>query len=498
MAFNRTDRSAVVDIGSNSVRMVAYDRDDRSLEPIFNEKAMSGLGRHLLATGKLDPEGKASALAMLARFRLVAAHMGVGRIRAVATAAARYAADGPAFIEQAEAALGVRIQILSGEEEAQLSALGVICGIPDADGVICDLGGGSLEIADIANRRISAPRSLPLGTLAIDDIKAKRKEAQAIRDFLKQVPAGMAAGRALYLVGGAWRALAKQHFTVKRVPIRIIHQYTLAAEEAHRFAASVGRANLDDSGKLKAISSRRRINAPYSGRLLAQLIARVKPATVVFSAYGLREGVEFDQMSAECQEADPLIAHCRDVGRSGARVAFDGDRLADWAGRAFLTPPGSARLVRAAAWLSDMSGNDHPDYRGHHAAARALHLASAGVNHQERVFLATAVYARYHGYGLEDALADAAKLLDEPARRQATALGMTFRLAHAIEPGDGVGPLPSLRERFQLRRDGQQLALIGDGAPLEALGETVRKRLNQLSKELGVEAAVLSAQSAAA
>jgi exopolyphosphatase/guanosine-5'-triphosphate,3'-diphosphate pyrophosphatase len=491
-------RSAVVDIGSNSVRMVAFDSDDRSLEPIFNERAMSGLGRDLLTTGKLHPGGCVSALAVLARFRLIASTMGIERVCAVATAAAREASDGGTFIEQARTVLGSRIDIIPGEEEARLSALGVICGIPSADGVIADLGGGSLEIAEVAEGIVRGPLSLPLGPLALGEMIGSKNERRHVNQCLAAIPKGAAEGRALYLVGGAWRSLAKNHVLRKLHPIRVIHQYALPAKAATNFARSIARTKQSELPKLRGISRRRRAFAPYSARLILRLIERLTPDEIVFSGYGLREGIEYDQMSAEVRAHDPLLEHCRQLGQNSARVPFDGDALAEWTLAAFQAPPADMRIIRAAAWLSDMSGSDHPDYRGQHAAMRAMHLASAGINHEERVFLAATLYARYHGYGMEGVLGNAVDLMDDLAIRRAVALGMTFRLAHAIEPGDQVGALPGLRSRFRFNRNGDSLELIGSGVGRMALGETAVKRLAALSEVLGVSYAITEAQSAAA
>lgn len=491
-------RSAVVDIGSNSVRMVIFEHGDRSLEPVFNEKAMSGLGRDLLATRRLDPEGRVSALRILTRFNRIASDLNVSQLSAVATAAVRAAEDGGDFVEAAEQALAWPIKVISGEEEARLSGLGVICGIPEADGVIGDLGGGSLEIAEVAQGAVSGQVSLPLGPLALGEIVGKRGEAKRVQAVLEGTPEGLAAGRTLYAVGGAWRGLAREYFNQARYPIRIIQQFALPADAALTFARKVGRVRQTDVARLKGVSGRRRSNAPFAARLLARLIERLQPERLVFSGYGLREGLVYDGMTDDLKASDPLIDHCRRVGRVGARIPFDGDRMAEWALAAFETPPAAIRLVRAAAWLSDLAGADHPDYRGHHAADRALHMPTAAIEHTERVFLAAATYARYHGFGMESALGKAATLIDEDARQKATALGMAFRLAHAIEPGDGAILVDSLRDRFRLEREGDTLLLQADGVDPEILGETARRRFTSLARALGVAGAVVARQSAAA
>lgn len=495
MANSHSDRSAVVDIGSNSVRMVMFDRGDRSLEPVFNEKAMCGLGKGLLETGRLNAEGRDSAIAILSRFRRVAADLGAGQLQAVATAAARAADDGAAFIVEAQAALGHDVNIISGEEEARLSALGVICGVPEADGLIGDLGGGSLEVAEVKSGVVSQAMSLQVGPLSLGDLIGKRGEGRKVAGMLEAVADGAAEGRALYVVGGAWRALARYQFERTKHPIRIINGFEMDSDAARELGQRVGRIRPDGLNALKGISGRRRPTAPYAGRLLARLIDRLRPDRVVFSGYGLREGLEYDRMSTRARRRDPLIDHCRRVGQAGARMPFDGVRMAEWAMGAFMTPPAAASLVTSAAWLSDMSGSDHPDYRGHHAAARALHLPAAGISHPDRVFLAAAVYARYHGFGMENALGAATELLDERERRLATALGMAFRLAHAIEPGDGAA---GLRRHFSLKRDGKTLMLQAEEVDLELLGETARRRFASLARALEVEPAIVRLQSAAA
>lgn len=500
-------RSAVVDIGSNSVRMVAFDSESRCLEPIFNEKAMSGLGRDILSTGMLHTEGKQSALRILRRFRAIADSMGIEAMSAVATAAAREATDGGEFIREAEQALGHKVDVISGEREAYLSAMGVLCGIPNADGIMADLGGGSLEVADVRNGGVSSGLSLALGPLALGSWVGTKKEAPHVKELLARIEEDSAKGRTLYLVGGAWRALAKYDLSRKSYPINIIHQYELEVRAVESLAKTVAQLNGDALKVLDTVSQRRRATLPYAARLLLALLARVKPAQVAFSAYGLREGVQFEAMDRAVRSRDPLVDYCRRLGQSAMRVPFDGDRLANWISGAFgAAPPSSERMIRAACWLSDISGHDHPDYRGHHAAARALHLPAGGLSHPERVFLAVAVYTRYHGYGMETALGAAAEMIDEATRKKAVALGMALRLAHAIEPGGGqvdedssdTAATVSLRRQFKLIRGPRTLRLATLPAAEESLGETALKRFHALAKALGLEGVVTADPSIAA
>src|SRR5215470_7422565 len=207
---------AVIDIGSNSVRLVAYEGLTRSPTPIFNEKVLAGLGREVQTTGLLAPDAVEKALGALMRFRALCASMGVKRMWAIATAACRDAHNGHAFIAQAEKICGTRVDVLSGRREAELSALGVISGMYKPDGIVGDLGGGSLELIDVRGRRVGGGVSLPLGGLALQDLSHKsiKRAERIVKEHLADLATLKAGtGRTFYAVGGTWRALARLHIS---------------------------------------------------------------------------------------------------------------------------------------------------------------------------------------------------------------------------------------------------------------------------------------------
>jgi len=141
----------IVDVGSNSIRLVVYERASRAPLPVFNEKVLCGLARGLDATGRLNPEGVEMALANIDRFTTLAHNMKVTSLDLLATAAVRDAADGEDFMRELERRPGIKAHIVSGKDEARFSGFGVICGMPDASGVMGDLGGGSLQITGLAS-----------------------------------------------------------------------------------------------------------------------------------------------------------------------------------------------------------------------------------------------------------------------------------------------------------------------------------------------------------
>ena len=233
---------AVVDIGSNSVRLVVYDGVRRSPTPIFNEKVLCGLGKGVAITGQLNEAAITRALSALRRFRALVKQIGVHQVFAVATAAAREAENGEDFIEQAEKALGAGIRVLSGKEEARFAALGVLSGTPEADGVAGDLGGGSLELINIKNGKLNDGVTLPIGPLRLIDLSGGSMErAQLIVDeYLHKTDlVDKLNGRTFYAVGGAWRNLARIHMAQTDYPLHVLHHYQMT-----RAQAEIGRAHV--------------------------------------------------------------------------------------------------------------------------------------------------------------------------------------------------------------------------------------------------------------
>src|ERR1700755_1643328 len=230
----RATSVAVIDIGSNSVRLVVYEAMARSLVTIFNEKALCGLGREVQSTGLLAPDAVAKALTSLRRFRALCKIQKVGTVHAIATAACRDATNGPDFIAKAERICGVPIEILSGPREAKTSALGVGSGIHKPDGIVGDLGGGSLELIDVRGHQVRGGVTLPLGSLALQDLahKSLKRAERIVRNELSEVPQLKAGrGRSFYAVGGTWRALARIHIIQRGYPLRVMHGYKTPAAE---------------------------------------------------------------------------------------------------------------------------------------------------------------------------------------------------------------------------------------------------------------------------
>lgn len=473
---------AVIDIGSNSLRLVVYDAPRRAAHTLLNEKVMCGLGRGLEKTGKLNADGVVLAKANLQRFVALSRAAGSARIDVLATAAVRDAEDGADFVNDIEKRLGIRVRVLPGAEEGRLSALGVLAGIPDAAGVVGDLGGGSIELAAVGNGKVGAVATLPIGPLRLVEEATDEKELKDIIDRHLQGVAWLdrVGESRFYAVGGAWRAIARIHMEQHGYPLHIIQGYTLARLEAQNFLDLMGRQSRKSLEKISTISRKRLEVVPLAARVLSRIVRRIGAKEVVFSAAGLREGHLYSLMDAAQQRADPLLAACVEEARACPRFGEDAEALIAWSTPLFpKETPERLRLRRAASLLGDIAWRDHPDYRADQALRHALYMPVGGLDHHERVFLAAALAARYGGTASVD-LMPPFRLLDTESREAARAIGLALRLAYTL-----TGGVPGLLDGSALKlTEGKlTLTLLSDNALLA--GEAVQRRLDALGRALG-------------
>lgn len=490
LAVSPSSRVAVVDIGSNSIRLVVFERPSRSPLPLFNEKVLCGLGRGLDATGKLHQAGVELARANLARFVRLARAMEVGRLDMLATAAVRDAENGAEFVADVERDCGAPVQILSGEDEARLSALGVLCGIPQADGLAGDLGGGSLELVALDRGQLGAHATLPLGPLRLVDTALGDREAarQRIDAELGKVDwLGDLKGRSFYPVGGAWRTLARIQMEQSGYPLRVIHQYRIERRQAEDLARIIGRLGRRSLASMSGLSRRRLDTLPFAALLLERLLRSTRPGVVEFSAFGLREGHVFSQLPPAEQRQDPLLAAAAELGASEGRFGALGSVLQDWIAPLFAEESAAdARLRLAICHLSDIAWRDHPDYRAEQAFTRVLHLPVSGIDHPGRVAAALAVCARYGGDADRPDLKAVRSLVDESAWRKALLTGLALRLAYSLS-----GATAELLRHSGLRRTGDRLILRLPAGGRVMFGEAVQRRLEALGRALECEVEVV-------
>ncbi|HET9903519.1 MAG TPA: Ppx/GppA phosphatase family protein [Xanthobacteraceae bacterium] len=484
-----------MDIGSNSVRLVVYEGLTRSPAPIFNEKTLCGLGREVQSTGLLAADAVDKALHALKRFRALCDVLRVERIWIVATAACREAKNGPEFIAEAGRICGGKIDVLSGKREAELSALGVVSGVHRPDGIVGDLGGGSLELVDVHANRLRRGVTLPLGGLALQDIAGKsiKKAEKIVRKALTGVPALQAgAGRTFYAVGGTWRALARLHMWQSGYPLHVTHGYAIPAKETFEFSRLVHRVNTEMLSRIEVVSDARRPLLAYGALVLEHVVRVARPRQVMFSALGVREGLLYSLLDPEEQRRDPLLAAARDLNLLRSRAPEHGEELIVWTDN-FMAHSGidesaeEKRLRHAACLLADIGWRAHPDYRGEQSLNIIAHGGFIGLDHPGRAYLALAVFFRHVGL-IDDELSP--RLRELASTRmidRARVLGAAMRVAYLVSAA-----MPGVLPRAPLRVERGKLVLRLP-EPLSALaGERLFNRLRQLAKLIGREPSMVT------
>lgn len=491
-------RCGVVDLGSNSVRLVVYEGTCRNPMAIFNEKAVLRLGRGLQATGRLNPDGMEQTFTVLHRYHAVARAMGAQPFEVLATAAVRDAENGSAFIDRLQAHLpDVTIRTISGLQEAELSAEGVLCGIPNADGILADIGGGSLEVVRLESGRRGASHTLPLGVIRLAERSGNDVvRARAICETeMATVPwLGEAVGHDLYLVGGAWRALARIHMLQTGYPLHMVHHYSTSREEARDLAALIASAGRRALERLPGVPRRRIEDLPYAATALRRLLRFTGARRVVFSASGLREGWLMERLPAEVRTQDPLLAAGHELTARHGRDPSLPPALLAWTQPLFAhETPGMRRLREACCWMSDIGSHDHPEFRAEQAFLRVLWQPGIGLDHNARAFLALAVAMRYEADANAEFLSPARLLLDLASANRAEVLGTALRLAYTLSAGT-----PDLLAGTALLPRGGQLVLRLQEDSGVFAGESVVRRLDRLAQAVGLEAATETAMDRAA
>lgn len=480
---------AVIDIGSNSVRLVLYRLEGRAIWTVFNEKVLAGLGRDLAATGRLSGDGITGALAALKRFAAVIEGVRPAHTFIAATAAVREAEDGPDFCGRVAAETGLKVRVLTGAEEAHFSALGVLAGIPDAQGVTADMGGASLELARIADGTVAPGITLPLGPFALIDPKGF--DTGRLRDTIARrlKPAGDYRDDHLFAVGGAWRSIAQVHMALIDYPLHIVHQYEVSApaiRDTIRLIARQSRSSLD---KMPGVSKKRAETLPYAALVLEGLIDRLGLKRITMSAWGVREGLLFEALDGESLATDPLLAGCLALGaRQGISPTLPG-ALNAWIGHLLDAAPGSgdpardAILTAAACNLADLGARLHPDHRTELVFDQILRAPIPGQTHAERAFLACALNARYGGGAGTPQPATVSRLLTDEQRLRARTLGLAIRLACDLS-----GRSPQLLANAGAAVDKGVLKLTAlDGYADVLLGEQTRRRARALADAMGLK-----------
>jgi exopolyphosphatase/guanosine-5'-triphosphate,3'-diphosphate pyrophosphatase len=478
------DRQAVIDIGSNTVRLVIYGGPSRAPVVLLNEKVSARLGKGVAENGRLSPKAAAAALAALRRYAALTRVMGFATVQTVATAAVRDASNGADFLAEV-AKLGLKPRLLSGEEEALTSALGVIGAFPQGRGVVADLGGGSLELVHIAAGVSEHGSSLPLGSLRLPALRAAGATKFRRRTERMFAATGVACqpGEALYLVGGSFRALARYHLHASGVPLDDPHGLEISATDLLAECRRLQRAKV--LAEVPGLSPSRLASLPDTAALLAALIQALGPARVVFSGWGLREGLVFARLTPAQRQVDPLAAGVRTfaepLGASPAIAAMVAGWTAEVAGS---TDKEGEDLRLAATMLALALQQVEPNLRGVTALDWALHKRWIGAGGACRAMIATCLLANANRTLPPEVIGLA------PPERLAEAItwGLAIRLCRRL-----TGLAPQMFSASALRRDDRELQLTLDPRARDLASEAVEKDFRLLAQHLGLTAVIRAA-----
>ncbi len=481
-------RVGVVDVGSNSVRLVVFDGAARSPAYFYNEKIMCGLGRGIGETGVLNPQGRVRALNAIGRFQLLAKGMNLAPLTAVATAAVRDASDGADFCAQVKKDSGLHLHVIDGQEEARLSAQGVLLGWPDARGLVCDIGGSSMELAQVGNGQVGRRVTSALGPLKLQNIKGGKKAIKAhIAEIMGDLQAEMGDDhKRLFLVGGSWRAIARLDMERRGYPLHVLHEYRMTPKSVRATLNWIADNDIDELRARTATSHARMVLVPLAAEVLRQLIRTFRPKEIAVSSYGIREGMLYEQMPEHARKRDPLIEACRFAESKDARRPGFGRAL-----NRFLEPlfkgerPATKRLVRAACLLHDVTWRAHPDYRAEVCFDNATRANLGGLTHAERIWLGLALLYRYKNKRDGTRFEDLFELIDEKRTKQAEITGKAMRFGSMFSVD---APEKIARLKWQPQKKILTLSLTTKGHGL--FGEVAQARFASLASSLDAETVV--------
>ncbi len=482
-------RTAIIDIGSNSTRLVVYQGPARVPAILFNEKVMAGLGKHLATTGAIADDSMELAKAALHRFYRLCREMDVDAIESFATAAVRDATNGKVLLKIAKK-IGIETLVLQGEEEAELAGLGVLSAIPGADGIVGDLGGGSLELARIKDGKVLETHSFPLGVLRVAELRAKGKDKlkRQVRKMLKKLGWDKEAqGLPFYLVGGSWRSLARVDMHTTGYPLPVIHHYEMEPHRARRLVSKLARLNKAKLKEVPGLSTSRIPTLDDAAWLLAFMVRYLDSSEMIVSAYGVREGMLFHRLNKQEAVRDPLLLATEESGAAQARFPANSKLLGKWIADIFSDDPKEWHRIRQAACnLGDVAWRANPNFRAERGLFMGLHGNWVGVTGSEREMLGQALFTSFGG-GSNTVFPGGGMLTDEKATQRAIAWGLAMRLAQRLSGGTRK-PL----ELSGLRRVDGKLELRLPGSMTKLYGHAVEKRHSQLAAMLGLKPSLTS------
>lgn len=483
-------RLSVIDLGSNSIRLVIFEGLSRNPRVIFNEKLIVGLAKGLSHTGNLNSAAIDDAVMIISRYKSISDGFNSDRLEILATAAVREANDGGDFLLKIQKIVpDTKITVLTGSEEGAISAAGVLLGIPKASGVIADLGGGSLELVQVCDGDISNITSLPVGTIRLDEMSngSLNESKNILNDKIGSLPwANGAECESLFLVGGGFRAFAKWHISETSYPLSVIHNYAIKSDDIRIYLQKKPILKLRNREKRQSISSKRIDDLPLVGAIIRQLVRSFRPKCLIFSAHGLREGWYSDFLSESTRNEDPVISASKELGDRWGRNDLFPKALASWISDIDLElNDNETVLLRSAVFLCDIGCHDHPDYRAEQSFNRILLQNGANLDHRTRAFLATTIAIRYDAKISDLFIEKTLPLLKLRDQEIAVQIGFLFKLAFTLSAG-----IPEILNDTKIHKNSQEFILELEKNKSVFPGDAIKRRVALLGDAFGLRGRV--------
>lgn len=423
----KAEHIAVIDIGSNSIRLVMYDKLGRYPYPLFDERVAAKLGDGLDKTGKIDTSNSKMALEALSRFAQILKSLDPNKIIVVATAVLRRAKNAQGFLKSAEKILNHKIDVITPEEEALFMVNGLTNGMPDLTGLVVDLGGGSTEIAYVKKGEILNSTSLAIGhlsTISSDKIRQKINEVS----WLKKLN-----GQHLFGIGGSFRAIGNTYLRNSNYPVKILHGLHIKSEERDGIIAK-----LENGDRPPGIPQGRHASIGMAATIIRHLFDAANCNDLVISGTSIRDGLVLSFQKANYKKRDPLHLVCKELANKNSRIAGEGKLIHKFLKKAATASAEMVlkkselqhkkRLIRAVCLLANICWHEPSEKRGKIAFERILSLPVYGLSHKERVWLGMALFHRYEGIRTPlNSITSADKILTSSEQQYALAIGLGLR-----------------------------------------------------------------------
>ena len=474
-------RIGIIDIGSNSIRLVVFDGPRRSPLYLYNEKVFFRLGLQSFGKKAFDNATLKAVSRIINRYVAICQNMEIHKIIMFGTSALREASNSDVLVEEIRKNTSICVDVISGEKEAFYAAQGILLGFPNAEGIICDLGGNSVEFANICKRVIAECNSTLLGPLAITKLENKIEDIDRYirKQLLGAVNANAAKDKPFFLIGGSWRAIAKIHMQRTQYPLKIIQGYKVKSKKIKKTLEFIQDSSFITKYDEINISADRLELLPLSARLLEIIIDELQIKTLTFSSFGVREGFLYHNLSEAEKKKDPLIEAAKFFEKKETRFPNMSKHTFKWISPLYENlPRKTKRVILAATKLHDIAWIAHPDYKTEMCLELVTRSNISGLSHKERVFLAMILLFRHKAKPEKVFNSKLFKIVSKKKRKIARVLGKGLKLASTV-----LGEL-SLFDKIDFRLKAHEVELCFQSKIDFVNGEVVERRIQELNKAL--------------